>query len=120
MAGIEGNRDVSGLRMELTEVSGGVVLTLSGRGETTDGARLQSLVDRVAGMKPPLVVVDLRKVEFFGSYGVNELVRLDKAMEGWGGQVRLAEPPPLITDLLRRAHLGERFGVYESVEEALG
>ena len=106
--------------MELRETEGAAVLSLEGRGETSDGERLQALVDRLIEMNKALVVVDLAGVEFFGSYGVNALVRLDKAMEASGGEVRLAGPRPAIKDLLKRSHLAEKFEVYPTVDEALG
>ncbi len=109
-----------GLTMELNEVRGIAVITLSGRGETTDGPALQKIIDDALAMQSSTVVVDLSGVEFFGSYGVNALVRLEKGMESRGGAVRLAGPRPLIKDLLKRSRLSERFEIYPSAEEALG
>lgn len=104
--------------MQLEQMPEAVVLTLAGRGQTTDAPRLHEIVDRAIALKPALVVVDLSGVEFFGSYGVNALVRLDKGLEPHEGQVRLAGPCPAIRDLLNRSHLAGKFPIYASVAAA--
>lgn len=111
---------MSGLSMQLRETEGAGVLTITGRGETADATRLHALVDQLIEMRKAVIVVDLSGVEFFGSYGVNALVRLDKAMDATGGEVRLAGPRPAIKDLLNRSHLAEKFAIYSDVDEALG
>lgn len=108
---------MSGLSVKLERTSSAVVITLTGRGETTDAPRLQKTVDEAAALKPKLVVVDLSDVEFFGSYGVNALVRLAKAI-GPDGTIRLAGPSPAIRDLLNRSHLAGKFPIYSSVAAA--
>ena len=104
--------------MQMEKTPGAVVVTLTGRGETTDSKRLHELVDKVVGLKPALVVVDLTGVEFFGSYGVNALVSLAKGLDPHDGKIRLAGPSPAIRDLLNRSHLAGKFPIYSSVEAA--
>lgn len=106
--------------MELGRAGETAVLTLSGRGRTSDADRLYALVEEVVEGGATGVVVDLSGVEFFGSYGVNALIRLDRAMRERGGAVRLVAPGPAIVDLLAKASLDEKFEVYPTTEAALG
>lgn len=104
--------------MQLDPTPGAVVITLAGRGETTDSKRLEELIDKAVALKPDLVVVDLSGVEFFGSYGVNALVRLGRGLDPHDGKIRLAGPSPAIRDLLNRSHLAGKFPIYSSVAAA--
>lgn len=109
---------MTGLSMHLERTEGAVVITLVGRGETTDSKALHDIIDQAIAMRPELVIVDLAGVEFFGSYGVNALVRLGKGVEPTGAKVRLAGPSPAIRDLLNRSHLAGKFPIYSSVAAA--
>jgi anti-anti-sigma factor len=104
--------------MQLERTPSAVVITLAGRGETTDSKKLHDLIDKAVELKPDLVVIDLTDVEFFGSYGVNALVRLNKGLEPHDGKIRLAGPSPAIRDLLSRSHLAGKFPIYSSVAAA--
>ena len=57
------------------------VLTVSGRPLPEDAEALDKVINECISSRQRLLVIDLSKLEFIGSYGIGALVRLQKGVE---------------------------------------
>jgi anti-sigma B factor antagonist len=84
------------------------------------GRRLQRRLAQVAAQRPPLVVLDLARLEFLNSLTISVLLEFRRAVLEGGGLLWVAVPPGPVADALAVAGLDEVLELYDSVSEALG
>jgi anti-anti-sigma factor len=76
-------------------------------------------IDKIAGQKPSVVVLDLEKLDFIGSAGVGALLRLEKALTGNEKRVRIARASDDLQTLFKQSRLEQRFPFFDTLEHAL-
>lgn len=65
------------------------------------------------------IVLNLRRIDYFDSTGLGILVGGVKRLREMGGMLRLCEPQPRVTKLLRATDLDTVIDIYGSEQEAL-
>ena len=71
------------------------------------------------GRRPPLILVDLARVEYIDSSGLATLVECLQHMAGYGGKLALVGARRPTMDVFAIARLDRIFSFYPSEEEAL-
>ena len=69
--------------------------------------------------KPPKIVLDLSKTEYFDSSALGALVAFMKEVKGYGGQLVLCNLSRSLYTLLKLSKLDQLFVISESLEEAV-
>jgi len=98
-----------------------VILNLKGR--LNQGAlgsdSTAKVLELVEGHASPRAVFDLHEIESIDSSGVQFLLLLSKRLKEKGGQLILANPSPVLTNVLRVLNLQAIWPVFNSVDEAM-
>lgn len=68
----------------------------------------------MSGLRPPYVDVDLQRVYFCDSSGLNTLIWAANTVEAAGGRLRLSGLQPRVTRLLRLTGLDRRFSLRDA------
>jgi stage II sporulation protein AA (anti-sigma F factor antagonist) len=95
------------------------VVTLSGELDLGTSPELGRTLDGLSGNGPRRVVVDLSRLEFVDSSGINVLVAAARSLAGSGGHLTLAGPTGHVRRVLDIAHVPDVVEVAGSVDEAL-
>ncbi|WP_165950151.1 STAS domain-containing protein [Actinomadura sp. GC306] len=89
-----------------------------------DLATAPALLDEVAGLiareAPPRIALEVSRVSFCDSSGINVFIRLWKRAAACGGELVLLRPPARLADLVSRAGLDEHLRVCEALPEVPG
>ena len=86
---------------------------------TSDTLREHVLADMRAMGGPPLVVLDVGRVSFCDSSGLNAMITLWKAAHGSGGELVLARPERRFRTIIERSGLDRHLIAHRTPEEAL-
>lgn len=107
------------LAIETSQLDDATVLTLAGEIDMRTAPLLRErLADLfVAGGRT--VVVDLTAVEFLDSSALGTFVDAARNLDGSGGALRLACPPPHVQKVFRITRLAEVIPIYDGVAEAV-
>jgi anti-sigma B factor antagonist len=98
--------------------SGVRVFTVSGRLDSRGTPRfVREFTPAPSGGE--CVVVNLSGVRFLSSSGIGALLALSEQARENGGELRLAEPAPVVTATIDLLNLREYLNLYDSEEEAL-
>jgi anti-sigma B factor antagonist len=96
------------------------VVSLAGELDLGTSPEVARTLEGLIGNGARRVVVDLARLEFLDSSGINVLVSAARSMDGDGGALTLAAVQPLVRRVLDIAHVPEVVAVADSVELALG
>lgn len=96
----------------------GYVVAPKGRIGGPEGETLEAEFERLAGLKPEVLVVDMAGVEMLSSRAISAMIRLHRLMKETGGKARLAAIPPAIHNLLKSVKLDDYIPVYMTVDQA--
>ena len=105
--------------MNITTRDNAVVLAVAGSVSMTDAERLQEKLEQIAAERVPIIVLDLREMDFICSVGLGAIIVGHLKCRHHAGQVRLVSPVPSVRELLETTRLTKLFDIYDSVEEAL-
>lgn len=94
------------------------VLTAAGEIDHQSGDVLAQALD-VSGAPRPRVVVDLGRVTFMDSSGINILITAHRALTEAGGWLRLARPGPSVERVLRLVGVDAVIDCHETLGQAL-
>jgi len=97
------------------------ILDLSGK--ITIGAgdvELRRLVEEALAAGKTKILVNLKDVTHIDSSGIGELVACYTTVKRRGGQMKLANLPPKINDILQVTQLITVFDIYDNEAEAIG
>ncbi|MEU1728183.1 STAS domain-containing protein [Nonomuraea sp. NPDC005692] len=136
MSGIDGGEDETSwrgprLRAETRQADGCLVMGLSGEldfmqkpefrqwalGVVAGGANDGNSAN--GGSTAPMVVLDLRGIEFFDSTGLSVVIALWKQARDAGGDLAVAGPPPICTNMMRRTGLADHIAMGDTVAAAI-
>jgi anti-anti-sigma factor len=92
-------------------------IALAGRLDTAGAQQIDLPFTRLTATRPALIVVDLSQVSFLASMGIRTLLASAKAL-GRGGRMVLANPQPLVQEVLKVAGIDELIPVYADLASA--
>ncbi|MER6576338.1 STAS domain-containing protein [Nonomuraea sp. NPDC001023] len=67
----------------------------------------------------PMVVLDLRGIEFFDSTGLSVVIALWRQARDAGGDLAVAAPPPICANMMRRTGLADHIAMGDTVAAAI-
>jgi anti-sigma B factor antagonist len=104
------------------EQDGVAVLDFGPDKHSLDESTLQEVQDRVleaSNVDPPLLVVDLSHVDFFGSSFIELLYRVWSRLNSRGGHFALCGLSPYCREVIEVTRLDQLWPIYPSVDEAV-
>lgn len=96
-----------------------VVVHVSGEVDMATGAGVTDAVDLVIADCPRVLVVDMNAVSFFGSTGLNLLIRLREQAQSRGVDLRLAVASKAVLRPMQISGVDQGFAIHPSVARAL-
>ena len=95
------------------------VVAIRGEMDISNAAALRRAVDGRIGADSCDLIVELSRLTFMDSSGINELVRLSRTLDAVGGMIILAAPTAPVARLFATVKLSDGFVILESLEDAL-
>ncbi len=95
------------------------MIAVSGELDLASSPMLEERLDQVFGSDAPLVILDLRELDFMDSTGLSVLIRAHHTAEEADRRLYLVKGPPQVQRLLSLTGVGERLSVLEAPEDAL-
>ncbi|MEU6366568.1 STAS domain-containing protein [Streptomyces sp. NPDC046931] len=106
------------LSVVATVTDGIHVLTVAGEIDHRTGDTLHQALD-VSSVPRPRIVVDLARVTFMDSSGINILIIAHRTLTEAGGWLRLAAPAPSVWRILQLVGLDTVIDCHETRQQAL-
>lgn len=103
-----------------SEVKRVVLFEVTGRVDSSNASELGAELDKVVDVGQNKLVVDLSGVKYMSQAGLRELVRVLKEVKDTGGDLRIANPSPRVTEVLELGGLDTIFEIYPTQVEAVG
>jgi anti-sigma B factor antagonist len=110
----------SEFRVDVRQEKGGTVIAVSGELDLASSPAFEAELDRVFGSDEPVVILDLRQLDFMDSTGLSVLIRAHQTAENADRRLWLVKGPPQVQRLLTLTGVGERLDLVDSPEDALG
>ncbi|MER6186461.1 STAS domain-containing protein [Streptomyces sp. NPDC001652] len=108
----------AGLSVVSTAADGIRVLTLAGEIDRDTGQTLRQALDAF-GTPRPRIVVDLSRVTFMDSTGINILIAAHRSLTEAGGWIRLAAPTEAVLRVLQIVGVDTVIACRETLRQAL-
>lgn len=97
------------------------LVEVSGRVDSATAPHLETALREIMAHEHFRIVIDMQGLEYLSSAGLRVLVWGLKQTHRWNrGDIRLANLPPRIKEVLRLAGLDVLFKVYDSTVDAVG
>jgi anti-sigma B factor antagonist len=109
----------SHFRVEVRNEDHAAVVTVSGELDLASSPALEEELDRVVSSQTPLVVIDLRALEFMDSTGLSVLIRAHQRAEERGLRFGLVRGSQQVQRLLSLTGVAERLTLVDAPEELL-
>jgi anti-anti-sigma factor len=93
-------------------------ISLVGRMDSVGGHDISLRLAALVGSRKLLAVVDLSEVSFLASIGIRTLVINARTQSMRGGLMALANPQPLVAEVLKMAGIDTIIPVYPDVDSA--
>ena len=97
----------------------GDIHVLTPRKNLTGGAETKALVEVVSGLSTPKVVLDMQRIDYVSSIGVEELRRIHHTCHSEKGWLKLAYVGTRIKNVLLASRLHWVFETFDTTEEAM-
>jgi anti-sigma B factor antagonist len=110
----------SNLIVEVRDEDHAVVIGVSGELDLASSPALENELERGAASDAPLVIVDLRRLEFMDSTGLSVLVRAHQRAAESGQRFGVVKGPQQVQRLLSLTGVAERLTLVDSPDELLG
>ena len=107
------------MEIQLRDLGQAVLIEVSGELDRESVSSLDATLDRVWSAGAQVAMIDLRRVEFLDSSGIQSLVLASRRAERERRQLETVEGGPHITMLLRRYGLFRVLNVAATAEELL-
>jgi len=109
----------SNFNVEVRDDRQAVVIEVSGELDLASSPALEHELERGAGSGAPLVIVDLRKLEFMDSTGLSVLVRAHQRASESDRKFGVVKGPPQVQRLLDLTGVADRLTLVDSPDELL-
>jgi anti-sigma B factor antagonist len=103
----------------LQPADGLCVVSLTGEMDIASAPELGLRLETLSNSESHHVIVDLSKLTFIDSSGINALVVAAKAIKVDGGELTLVAPTPHTQRIFEIVHLSEVLSIEESLEAAV-
>jgi anti-anti-sigma factor len=110
---------MAAFKVDVIAKPNGFVVAISGRAGGPECEALEEQFNKLVGLKPSLIVLDMNGLEYISSMGLSALIRLHRNMKETGGKVRMAAVPPVVLTLLQAAKLDNLIPIFMSTDQAL-
>jgi anti-sigma B factor antagonist len=110
----------SHFRVEVASKGDAAVISVSGELDLASSPALEQELERVANAKTPLVIVDLRELEFMDSTGLSVLVKAQQRAAQNDQRFGLVNGSPQVQRLLSLTGVADRLVLAEAPEDLLG
>ena len=109
----------SHFRLEVRDEGRATVISLSGELDLASSPALQEELERAAAAETPMLIIDLRELDFMDSTGLSVLVRAHQRIEERGRQLAMVRGPQQVQRLLSLTGVADRLTLVDSPEELL-
>lgn len=106
-------------RVEVHKDGEAAVVAVSGELDLASGPELEAELDQLSGPTTPLVIIDLRQLDFMDSTGLSILVRAHQRLAGEGCELGLVRGSQQVQRLLDLTGVAERLRVADTPEDLL-
>jgi anti-anti-sigma factor len=93
-------------------------IALAGRMDVAGAQEIDGRFTFLTTTRPALIVVEISQVSFLASIGIRTLVSSAKTLARHGGRMVLANPQPLVEEILKLACIDSLIPVYADVGAA--
>ena len=111
--------DKSNLRVEKTQVSGKIVLIVSGRMDAENAPVFEEECMQCVAGEHALLIAELSGLAYISSIGLRSFLSVAKTLQNKGGALRLCGMRGLVKQVFEITGLLQIFSVYDSVESAV-
>jgi anti-sigma B factor antagonist len=111
---------MTALNVRTSDRPGGVQVHLAGELDIASAAKLEEELAPVEARKPPLLVIDLRSLDFMDSSGLRALVAADTRAREQGRRLVLIRGRERVQKVFSITRLDERFEIVDDGESLLG
>jgi anti-anti-sigma factor len=106
--------------IDVSQPSDGLyVLSLTGEMDIASAPELAVRLETLNSAESQHVIVDLSRLTFIDSSGINALVVAAKAIKAEGGEMTLVAPTPHTQRIFEIVHLSDVLSIEESLEAAV-
>jgi anti-sigma B factor antagonist len=109
----------SHFRVEVRDNDRAAVVTVSGELDLASSPAFEEELDRVISSEAPVVVIDLRELEFMDSTGLSVLIRAHQRAEERGQRFGLVRGSQQVQRLLSLTGVADRLTLVDAPEELL-
>jgi anti-anti-sigma factor len=109
----------SSLSIERTQISGRVVLAVSGRMDAENAGQFEGKCQECIAEGHTILVADLSGLTYISSMGLRGFLAVAKTLQAKGGALRLCCMKGLVKQVFEITNLMPIFNVSESVESAV-
>jgi anti-sigma B factor antagonist len=99
---------MTGLEVGVEQVEGGMVGTLAGELDISEVDRVEKAIREVEEHRPPLLVLDLRSLQFIDSSGLRLILATDARAREHGRRLAMIRGPDAVHRVFQITDLTER------------
>ena len=103
----------------VTEKSNVSMLTLSGKLDLANAAKLKDTVKSLLGQQKNQIHLDLKEVDFINSSGLGAMVSLMKEIRMHKGRLTLSNLAPYVNEIFEITQLSHVFEIFATAEDAV-
>jgi anti-sigma B factor antagonist len=107
------------LKLDRQDADGFVTLALRGELDIASAPQVEDALAEVEASNPPLLVIDLRKLEFMDSTGLRTVVSADARARGQGRRLAIVRGPEPVDRIFSVTRLDERLQMIDEPQAAL-
>ncbi len=107
------------LQLKVTRQGGAAVVKVAGSVSLSEADQLRDRLEKLAGERHPVIVLDLGEMDFICSLGLGAIISGHLKCRHHHGQIRLVNPTDQVRELLETTRLTKLFSVYDRLEQAL-
>jgi anti-sigma B factor antagonist len=108
----------SDFRVDVRTEGEATVIAVSGELDLASSPMLEERIAQAFASPSPLLILDLRELEFMDSTGLSVLIRAHQTAQEADRKLYLVKGPPQVQRLLSLTGVGERLSVLETPEDA--
>lgn len=96
-----------------------LVIDLAGRLDSRTAGEVGDRMDAVGTSDARRVVLNLAGLEFVSSAGLRVILRLARLMQSHGGELKISDARPMVTEVLETAGFDSLLRIYPSEQQAV-
>jgi anti-anti-sigma factor len=101
------------LHLDADEGDGRITLALRGELDISSAPTLEEALGRLEGSGPPVLLIDLRALEFMDSTGLRTIVAADQRARAEGRRLAIVRGPDAVNRIFSVTRLDERLEIVD-------